>query len=61
MNDALNIRNIDYGIKRVIIFDENDENIEDVFIELKALELEKGASIVKIETFVSTRVVLLCN
>lgn len=64
MNDANNLRNIDYGIKRIIRFgkiDENDVKNENESEELKALELETGASIIKIETLVSTRVVLLCK
>jgi len=65
MNDANNdLRNIDYGIKRIIRFgkfNENDENNEFESKELMALESESGASIVKIETLISTRLVLLCN
>lgn len=65
MNDANNsLKNIDYGIKRIIRFgkiNENDDKNEKESEELKALETETGASIVKIETLVSTRVVLLCN
>jgi hypothetical protein len=65
MNDANNsLKNIDYGIKRIIRFgkiNENDDKTENESVELKALETETGATIVKIETLVSTRFVLLCN
>lgn len=65
MNDAKNnLINIDYGIKRIIRFEkitENDEKKDYESEELMALETETGASIVKIETLVSTRIVLLCN
>jgi len=65
MNDVnINLKNIDYGIKRTIRFgkiNENEDKNENESEELKALERETGASIVKIDTLVSTRVLLLCN
>ncbi len=65
MNDVnKNSENIDYGIKGIIRFgkiNENDYRNENESLELMDLERTTGASIVKIDTLVSTRVVLLCK
>jgi len=63
-NNNINIKNIDYGIKHVTRFgksnDSDDKNENSEGIELRALEIDTGASIVKIETISSSRIVLLC-
>lgn len=61
MKDAYNNpKNIDYGIKRIIKFGNINEK-DNESQELKDLEKETEASIVKIETLISTRILLLCT
>jgi len=65
MNNYNNsLDNIDYGIKEIFRLGKGNENEDktgnNITKELRALELKDGASIVKIESFATTRVILLC-